>query len=331
MIQILIVEDNKHKQDNIKNVILDNNCIELSDIQFASCTKDARKLLYKNCYDLMILDLVLPVEPDSDADAKYGAQFLDEILINPAIKPPIHIVGLSGFNDKVIEYHDQFKMKLWNLIDYRADSEIWQDQLKTIIFHLVKTRQRFIQSSEKQIAAYFANLKDNGYPNSFLGDNWQSVSQNICNIIERSFEIPDKFANGTRANNISKSKLKITSEYDFQNLIHLILRPWLPSMEAENVTITFDKNTKNADFSINFNSIIIEAKYIDTTGKKNDTMKTIEGLKSFYKHNTNVKSLIFLLLVEPSVDIDRHIIEDKFSDYNKTPTIQVKVLINKLK
>lgn len=150
MIQILVVEDNEHKQSNIKQIILDNSNIKDNDLQIVSCIKDAKKLLYKNYYDLLILDLVLPIETGLEANAKNGVQFLEDIHSSPMIKPPIHIVGLSGFSDMVEEYHEQFSKKLWNLIDYRADSTAWHDQLKTIIFHLVKTRQRFIQSSVKK-------------------------------------------------------------------------------------------------------------------------------------------------------------------------------------
>ena len=56
----------------------------------------------------MILDLVLPIEDGLEADAKNGVQFLQDIHSNPMIKPPIHIVGLSGFSDKVTQYHEQF-------------------------------------------------------------------------------------------------------------------------------------------------------------------------------------------------------------------------------
>lgn len=150
MIQILLVEDNLHKQENIKSLIIDNMNIKESDLQIASNVKEAKKILYDNYIDLMILDLVLPIESGLDADAKNGAQFLEDINSNPMLKPPIHIVGLSGFSDKVTEYHEQFSKKLWNLIDYQADSTGWQDQLKSIIFHLVKTRQRFIQSTVKK-------------------------------------------------------------------------------------------------------------------------------------------------------------------------------------
>lgn len=150
MIQILVVDDNPHKQENIREIILDNSNIKLSDVRFASTVKEARKALYEEYFDLLILDLVLPIESGLDADAKNGLQFLEDIHSNPMMKPPIHIVGLSGFSDMVTEYHDEFSRKLWNLIDYEAGSTSWHEQLKTIIFHLVKTRQRFIQSSVKK-------------------------------------------------------------------------------------------------------------------------------------------------------------------------------------
>ncbi len=79
------------------------------------------------------MDLVLPIETGLEASAKNGVQFLEDIHSSPMIKPPIHIVGLSGFSDMVEEYHEQFSKKLWNLIDYRADSTAWHDQLKRLL------------------------------------------------------------------------------------------------------------------------------------------------------------------------------------------------------
>lgn len=150
MIQILVVEDNLHKQDNIRQIISDIANIKDDNLQIVASVKEAKKLLYENYYDLMVLDLVLPIEAGLDAEAKNGIQFLEDIHTSPMLKPPIHIVGLSGFSDLVAQYHDTFSKKLWNLIDYQADSTGWQDQLREIIFHLVKTRQRFIQSSFKK-------------------------------------------------------------------------------------------------------------------------------------------------------------------------------------
>lgn len=332
MIKILIVDDLQSKREKIVKTILDNHDILEKNIVQTKCVNEAKKILYKEYFDLMILDLVLPVEETGESNAKNATGFLNNIEINPSIHPPIHIVGISGYKDQVEEHHQDFSKKLWNLIDYEESSSIWEDQLKSIIFHLVKIRQQFISASfANQSEVIIDYLDNNSLPNTLIGFNWKEIANNIATIVEKSLDVPSKFSNGTKAKNINTTSIKISSEYDFQNLIHLVLRPWLPSVEAENIAVVFDGNTKNADFSIKGNSLIIEAKYIDSTGKKNDTLKTLEGLKSFYSNNANVKALLFLILVEDNVEIDKHKIEEEYSQQGKEPSVCVKVMFNKLK
>ncbi len=332
MIKILIVDDNPAKLEKIKRTIQDNHDIIDSDIDSVDCITEARRFLYSNECDLMILDLVLPIEKNGSCEAINSVRFLNEIGINPSVKPPIHIVGLSGFKEQVLEHNDEFLRKLWNLIEYQEDSSSWQDQLNSIIYHLVKTRQVFLGSSiEKKLNVYFSEIESKNMPISFLGTEWGVIGNSIMNIVERSFTIPSKFSNGAKAKNINVNTMKISSEYDFQNYIHIVLRPWLPNTEPENIAIIYDGNTKNADFSINGNSIIIEAKYIDTNGKKNDTLKTLEGLKEFYRMNANVKLLLFMILVEDSVTIDKYRIESDFSSQFGDTTVIVKTFENHLR
>lgn len=332
MIKILVVDDLAVKREKIVNVILDNHDIQEGNIVEAKSVKEARKVLYKEYFDLMILDLVLPIEENGESLAKNGSDFLHETGINPSIKPPIHIVGMSGYQDEISDYSDDFSKKLWSLIEYSEDSSNWEDQLKSIIFHLVRTRQQFIAASfSTQSDLIISYLEENNLPNTLIGFKWVDIAVGISKIVERALLTPCRFSNGSKAKNINNSNFKITSEYDFQNLVHIVLRPWIPSTEAENIAVIFDGNTKNADFSIKANSLIIEAKYIDSTGKKNDTLKTLEGLKSFYKSNSNVKALLFLILVEENVGLDKHKIEEEFSQLKSSPSIVVKVFVNNLK
>lgn len=332
MIRILIVDDLEVKREKIANAVLDNHDIQQSNVVKAKTVKEARKILYKEYFDLMVLDLVLPIEENGESLAKNGSDFLHEIGINPSIKPPIHIVGISGYQEQVSEYSEEFSKKLWNLIEYEDNSSNWEDQLRSIIFHLVRTRQQFIAASfSNQSDVVLSYLEENNLPNTLVGFKWDEIAINIGTIVERALSTPHRFSNGAKAKNINSSLMKITSEYDFQNLIHIVLRPWIPSTEAENIAVIFDGNTKNADFSIKANSLIIEAKYIDSTGKKNDTLKTLEGLKSFYQTNSNVKALLFLILVEDNIKFDNHKIEEEFSQVKSSPSIVVKVIFNSLK
>jgi CheY-like chemotaxis protein len=332
MIKILIVDDLQSKREKIVKTILDNHDMLEKNIVQAKCVNEAKKILYKEYFDLMILDLVLPVEEAGESNARNATGFLNNIEINPNIRQPIHIVGISGYKDQVEEHHQDFSKKLWNLIDYEESSSAWEEQLQSIIFHLVKIRQQFISASfANQSGVIIDYLENNSLPNTIVGFNWKEIANNIATIVEKSLDVPSKFSNGAKAKNINSTSIRISSEYDFQNLVHLILRPWIPSVEAENIAVVFDGNTKNADFSIKGNSLIIEAKYIDSTGKKNDTLKTLKGLKSFYSNNANVKALLFLILVENSVDIDKHKIEEEYTQQGKEPSILTKVIYNKIK
>ena len=100
MIRILIVDDLQSKREKIFNTILDNHDILEKDIVQAKCVKEAKKVLYQEYFDLMILDLVLPIEETGESNAKNATGFLNDIEINPSIHPPIHdinSVNLPGY------------------------------------------------------------------------------------------------------------------------------------------------------------------------------------------------------------------------------------------
>ena len=213
MIRILIVDDLQSKREKIFNTILDNHDILEKDIVQAKCVKEAKKVLYQEYFDLMILDLVLPIEETGESNAKNATGFLNDIEINPSIHPPIHIVGISGYKDQVEEHHQDFSKKLWNLIDYEENSSNWEDQLKSIIFHLVKIRQQFISASfSNQSDLVIDYLENNSLPNTLIGFNWKDIANNIATIVEKSLDVPSKFSNATKAKNINVGSIKISSE-----------------------------------------------------------------------------------------------------------------------
>ncbi|MDR1913237.1 MAG: response regulator [Clostridiales bacterium] len=144
MINILIVEDNKDKLDKIINLINDEVDISSDNVYKATNIKEAKLILRKNSVDLMILDLVLPLDSDDNAIPDNGINFLDEINSHPTMHPPIHIVGLTEFAEYREHYADKFTKYLWHLVDYKAEESNWKEKLKEIIFHLIKVRKDFL-------------------------------------------------------------------------------------------------------------------------------------------------------------------------------------------
>lgn len=145
MINIIVVEDDKIKNEKIKESILSSIDIPLANIDFAEDIKKAKRLIYQKSYDLMILDLVLPLEETSDPKPENGLNFLKDIHSNPQVKPITHIVGLTGFSEYLNKYQKEFANHLWQLIDYKAEEIDWKEKLKNMLYHLVKTRSEFLQ------------------------------------------------------------------------------------------------------------------------------------------------------------------------------------------
>lgn len=75
MIQILVVDDNKLRVDHIKELTKNYKQQEVQ-ITFATSIIEAKKVLFETLFDVMLLDLVLPLRDDSTPKDTGGADLL---------------------------------------------------------------------------------------------------------------------------------------------------------------------------------------------------------------------------------------------------------------
>lgn len=156
MINILIVEDNPHKLDTVLKLLKDDLLIGSEYIDSASDIKSAKRLLMAKFYDLLILDLVLPLEIGDEATPEKGVRFLNDINSNDRLNPPIHIIGLTERDDLTEKFDENFHTNLWHLINYKADEVNWQDKLKNVTNHLISTRKSFFEKYQKELTCDIA-------------------------------------------------------------------------------------------------------------------------------------------------------------------------------
>jgi hypothetical protein len=98
--------------------------------------------------------------------------------------------------------------------------------------------------------------------------------------------------------------VNLSSEYDCQNLFFTVVKPWLSGLAREEVTVHFDDQAKQADFSLFEGHLVIEMKFIDSPGKKAEVVKTLDGLRRFYARNANVGCLLFIIFAKRGVTLD---------------------------
>src|SRR5688500_2753948 len=108
MISVLIVDDDPQKVQLIRRVVEKAAESVGTDVQVAANAFDAGNLMAGRAYDLMILDILLPVRRGEEARPDGGVKVLESL--KSAIPPrlPSYIVGLTAYGDLLRKYAPQF-------------------------------------------------------------------------------------------------------------------------------------------------------------------------------------------------------------------------------
>lgn len=159
------------------------------------------------------------------------------------------------------------------------------------------------------------NLEAQGLPTStFLGGDWEAVARKMLSVVSSSVV---EVKNLRARTNTSFGPQRLLNEYDFQNCIHIVLKPWISDLKVEPFQIEFGASKKMADFGFQNNSVVIEAKHIDSRAKANQVQVDIEGLTTAYLRNPRIRLLLFLVLLENDVSIPTAELEHQLSKSQK--------------
>lgn len=168
-------------------------------------------------------------------------------------------------------------------------------------------------------------VEDRGLPiQPYIGDTLDKAVGQIVDVIRRmAVKASDLGQNG-----VAKSgwTANLGSEYDCQNLFFTVVKPWLPSLGREEVAVRYDGQSKLSDFSLFDSKLIIEMKFIDRSGKKNEVVKTLVGLSNFYAQNANVGALLFVIFVADGIALDEPKWESDFSFETHRPFVRTVVV-----
>ena len=138
MLNVLVVDDNQNKIKAIRTLI--DKIPEISNLETATNIISAKKILVENHFDLLILDLGLPIRDGDDANPENGINFLDDISKSKRLIKPFHIIGLSAVDEYIDKFKRSFEDELWVLIKYEESSTNWEKQIFNKINYLIKSK-----------------------------------------------------------------------------------------------------------------------------------------------------------------------------------------------
>ena len=138
--KILIVEDDTDKRRLVTKALSSVVGVEDDSFSHAIDVRTAKQLLRKETFDLLVLDISLPVSVEQEAQRDAGLDLLEELFARPAYKIPSHIVGLTGFDEVIQSASGRFSTLALNIIKYDASSDEWSRLLQARARHIVSAK-----------------------------------------------------------------------------------------------------------------------------------------------------------------------------------------------
>lgn len=138
MIRILVVDDNKLRVNHIRTMIENLQDCEKS-VEYADTIFAAKKLLLNTQFDVMLLDLVLPVRADAEPQTNSGLELLHEIVQFDQYKLPSHVLVISEFENALLALSSISHKLAFSTIRYDASSEEWYLRVENFLKQIIRT------------------------------------------------------------------------------------------------------------------------------------------------------------------------------------------------
>lgn len=153
MIKVLIMDDTPEKISRIRSVLVGKCLVEENNIDEANSLNSGRIKLSTKFYDILILDLVLPISDGEEVEPGRSESFIDEFSNFSRLKKPTYIIGLSQYEDKVEKNLYKYENKLWKLIHYDLAKEDWEQLLQYAVDSILSTKKQVL-ASIKQVNTF---------------------------------------------------------------------------------------------------------------------------------------------------------------------------------
>ncbi len=135
--KILIADDSSEKIAVIVKVLKELPEYDMLEVDYTLDLLSAKERLMQTFYDLLILDLNMPVELGDISNMTAGVEFIDEIMSTQQIKKPLDILVLSAFDSSLQSFKEQVKKSGFVAMQYDALSTDWHDVLQSKVNHLL--------------------------------------------------------------------------------------------------------------------------------------------------------------------------------------------------
>jgi nucleoside phosphorylase/CheY-like chemotaxis protein len=134
--KILVVEDSQSKLQRLVALLTGECAVKRDDIVVAQSATDARRAMQGAPFDLMVLDILLPLRPEDDAFKETSIELLEEIIEEELYSKPKYIVGLTAYEDAAEAVEPIFKEHTWTIVQFDDATKSWETPLRNCIDYI---------------------------------------------------------------------------------------------------------------------------------------------------------------------------------------------------
>lgn len=122
--RILITDDQARRYARLTQA-LQSVGVDRSMIDMASCAQDARELLGRNKYDILILDILLPLWAEGDPSLQHSLDLLTDIHQGNDLVRPSRILGITADLSLTGNASRSFEREMWTIVEYSDSNDEW--------------------------------------------------------------------------------------------------------------------------------------------------------------------------------------------------------------
>lgn len=134
--KILILDDQARRYETLIMELITLG-ISRDSIIISGCSTKAASILQDTYFDLLILDLLLPLWPESEPDLRNSLDLLFEIHNSEKLHRPGRIIGITADNEIANQNRDQFSDYAWTIINYSEKSDSWIRRIENCVKYIL--------------------------------------------------------------------------------------------------------------------------------------------------------------------------------------------------
>jgi nucleoside phosphorylase len=149
VINILVLEDDQPKSAKICAALAEIDGVSLEGIVTVMDAASARRELQRKFFDLVVVDIAVPWQPDGDVVRDAGERLVDELFRSEGLNMPMHVFGLTGFSELVSERMSGIPASVFSVQLFDAASDEWRVALTVRVKQIVATRAALDQQERE--------------------------------------------------------------------------------------------------------------------------------------------------------------------------------------